>query len=87
MLFPLGKIVATKGVLDTIPMNEILDSLNRHVNGDWGNLCQEDKDLNDGAVVHGGRILSSYVSSHGDEFWIITEADRSVTTILLPNEY
>jgi hypothetical protein len=60
--------------------------LSRHVMGDWGDLNDAGKKVNDHAAEHGGRILSAYVEG-GVEFWIITEADRSVTTILLPHDY
>ena len=63
--------------------------LNRHVSGDWGELCEEDKELNDQALHDGNRILSAYETSAGytRKIWVITEADRSVTTLLLPEEY
>jgi hypothetical protein len=86
--FELGQIVATPGALaflEGIPVNP-LDLITRHVCGDWGDLCQEDKDANDFAVVIGLRILSAYSPPEG-KLWVITEADRSVTTILLPEEY
>lgn len=62
--------------------------LARHARGDWGDLCEEDKGANDTAYRCGeGRILSSYKTKTGEKIWIITEADRSATTILLPEEY
>lgn len=61
--------------------------LERHVRGDWGDLCAEDVAENEYAVAHGLRILSSYTTSAGDRIWLITEADRSATTFLLPDEY
>jgi len=61
--------------------------LERHVCGDWGDLCAEDVAENEYAVAHGLRILSSYTTSAGDRIWLITEADRSATTFLLPDEY
>jgi hypothetical protein len=62
------------------------DLLRRHVRGDWGDLDLADKAANETALKHGGRILSAY-DTQGGRLWIITEADRSVTTILLPEEY
>lgn len=59
-------------------------ALNRHLSGDWGDLCPEDRDANDRALREGTRLLSSYSSSEGETFWIITEWDRSATTVLLP---
>ena len=61
--------------------------LQRHVAGDWGEVCAEDKQSNDHALVEGTRILSAYRAADGTKFWIITEADRSVTTVLLPEDY
>jgi hypothetical protein len=88
-LFVLGRIVSTPGALSLFEKHEdasMQRCLLNHQFGDWGELCPEDKESNDNAVKHGGRILSSYIV--GDQkVWIITEADRSVTTILLPSEY
>jgi hypothetical protein len=56
-------------------------------NGDWGDLDEEDKRENEFSLQHGFRIFSSYILSSGDKLWVITEADRSVTTLLLPDEY
>jgi hypothetical protein len=86
--FPLGHLVATPGalaLLDRIAINAT-ELIQRHQNGDWGNIPPEDAELNEQSIVNGSRILSSY--QFGDErIWIITEADRSATTLLLPNEY
>jgi hypothetical protein len=81
----LTRIVMTRGV-EEFPEDFVKSCLNRHSNQDWGDLCSEDKKANDNAVKHGGRVLSSY-ELRGDKLWIITEADRSVTTILTPDEY
>ena len=88
-LFKLGQVVATPGALDAMEYVEALPKklLRRHVTGDWGNLCQEDRDENDFSVKHGFRILSAYKLDTDMPIWIITEADRSVTTLLLPSEY
>lgn len=85
--FPLGQLVATPNALDHITHDDIMAALQRHVAGDWGDVCAEDKQSNDDAVAEGMRILSAYRAANGTKFWIITEADRSVTTILLPEDY
>ncbi len=84
-LFPLGRIVATPGALD-LDVN-FYPYLHRHQCGDWGDLGEEDKTENDFSVAHDLRILSAYRTPSGAKFWIITEADRSATTVLLPSEY
>ena len=85
--FPLGKMVATPNALASIPNEEILNALSRHVRGDWGTLDAEDLQSNERALQFGGRLFSSYLSSQDVKFWIITECDRSVTTVLLPEDY
>jgi hypothetical protein len=84
---PLGQLVATPTALANITQEDITVALRRHVMGDWGDVCAEDKLLNDRALVEGTRILSAYHAANGTKFWIITEADRSVTTMLLPEDY
>ena len=84
---PLGQIVATPNALAQITQEEITAALLRHVVGDWGDLCAEDKQVNDRALVEGTRILSVYRAANGTKFWIITEHDRRTTTILLPEDY
>lgn len=88
-LFPLGQIVATPGALRALQRAEQAPAefLARHRRGDWGELNDEDKAENDFSVQHGFRILSVYTTSAGDKLWLITEADRSSTTVLLPREY
>ena len=87
--FPLGRVVATPGALRALERAEQLPAefLDRHVNGDWGEVPEADKQENEFSVEHGFRILSAYTTSAGEKIWIITEADRSYTTILLPSEY
>jgi hypothetical protein len=87
--FPLGRVVATPGALSALEKAEQLPAefLDRHVNGDWGDVPEADKQENELSVEQGFRILSAYTTSAGDKIWIITEADRSYTTILLPSEY
>lgn len=83
----LGEVYVTPGVIENVSKEDINKALDRHKKGDWGDVCQEDWELNNEALEMGYRILSSYTSSNGIKFWIITEADRSTTTILLPEEY
>ncbi|MBF7687698.1 hypothetical protein [Acinetobacter rathckeae] len=87
-LFALGEIVATANVLTYANQHglDLLKLLNRHQHGDWGDLCDEDKASNEAALTQPLRILSSYLE-HGEKVWIITEADRSMTTILLAQDY
>ena len=93
--FNLGQTVATPGALAALQdSNEsALPFLQRHQSGDWGEICEDDKKLNDEAISHEGnpdqqqRVLSAYRTAKNEKLWIITEWDRSVTTILLPDEY
>lgn len=83
---PLGEIVITANASLQLMTEEVLTALSRHRSGDWGDLCPEDIQANEEALMEGGRLLSAYGSGH-DRFWIITEADRSVTTVLMPDDY
>ena len=85
--FQLGHLVATPNALERIPNEEIIQGLKRHAACDWGTLDAEDLKSNDRALAHGGRLFSRYHSTQSVKFWIITEADRSVTTVLLPEDY
>ena len=85
--FRSGEIVATPGVLNAVSSNEITASLRRHLQGDWGELDPEDIRANNRALETEGRLVSAYTTAEGTKFWIITEADRFTTTILLPSEY
>lgn len=85
--FPLGQIVATPNALAHITQDDIMAALLRHVVGDWGDVCAEDKQVNDRAMVDGMRVLSAYRAANCTKFWIITEAGRAITTILLPEDY
>ncbi len=89
MKFPLGHIVATPGALEAFRASgeDVLDYLERHLSGDWGEVCTEDKLENERSLVNGWRILSAYTLSNGTKIWIITEADRSSTCVLLPEDY
>ncbi len=88
-LFLVGRIVATPGALRALECaaQSPATFLDRHVSGDWGEVCNEDKQANNEALEKGFRILSAYRTRTGTKLWIITEADRSATTILLPKEY
>lgn len=87
-MFPVGQVYLTRGVLDQLHNSSaVLTALWRHAAGDWGEVCAEDKELNDRALIDGTRLLSAYVAEDGTRFWVITEADRSATTVLLPEEY
>ncbi len=93
--FELGRVLMTRGINDMVAESadfakHVLDSLKRHTRGDWGDMCQEDKKANDVAVALGdgaGRLFSAYNHQGLPKVWIITEADRSATTILFPDEY
>ena len=87
-LFKIGKVVATPGALQFCEANKInpLLLLGRHIAGDWGDLDSADVAANVHAVQHDLRILSSYKIEVG-KVWVITEADRSSTCVLLPDEY
>jgi len=85
--FPMGRMVITPNALRSLEPADVWESLKRHANGDWGDVCDTDRDLNDEALFCEARILSRYVDRSGVCFWIITEWDRSQTTILLPADY
>jgi len=87
LLFPLGGTVITDGASTALSGDEIIDALHRHQTGDFGTVSASDRNSNNAAIKEGDRILSKYRSLTGNEFWIITEHDRSVTTVLLPEEY
>ena len=84
--FQSGTVVATVGALQIADNHAILELLRRHLSGDWGDLSEDDKKANEHAVTHGERILSSY-RVKGEKLWVLTEADRSATTVLTPGEY
>jgi hypothetical protein len=87
--FPLGQVVVTPGALEALAEanTSARPYLERHQGGDWGDLCPEDRKVNAEALRKGYRLLSSYILPTQKKIWIITEADRSVTTVLLPTEY
>ena len=88
-LFPLGQLVATPGAIEALRAAGLdpLDLLGRHSHGDWGEVGADARRANDRAVREGARLLSAYTLPTGVRLWIITEADRSATTFLLPEEY
>lgn len=84
--FPLGRLVITANAAARLAGDEVADAIARHARGDWGDLSRADAAENDLALRDGSRLLSAY--GRGDRrFWIITEADRSITTVLLPDDY
>ncbi len=87
--FPHGRCVATRAAIDaTIESGEDLCSfVRRHHGGDWGEICDEDAQANEDAPTDGSRLLSAYFTKNNTKLYVITEADRSVTTVLLADEY
>ena len=87
--FPLGQVVATPGALEALAASGQSPDyfLDRHVSGDWGVVGPEDQRLNDEALRDGSRLLSVYKTLRGAKLWVLTEGDRSSTSLLLPDEY
>lgn len=85
--FRLGHIVSTPNALERLTQDDILMGIKRHQAGDWGDVGEEDRKENELSLQKGFRLLSVYHAASGVKFWIITEADRSVTTVLLPEDY
>lgn len=85
--FSCGRLCATPAVLESVSRWELLQLLVRHLSGDWGDICEQDAKANEDALRYGNRIISWYNASTDDRIMIITEADRSATTILLADEY
>ena len=90
--FDSGKVVVTRGIHVFMEENNqfalhVHHSLARHLSGDWGDVCKDDQSTNEEALLDGYRLFSAYKREGMPPIWIITEADRSVTTILLPDEY
>jgi hypothetical protein len=83
----LGRTVITANAMVTLDHDSVQDALRRHAVGDWGDLSPEDRQENDLSARAGFRILSAYTDTRGTKFWIITETDRSATTVLLPEDY
>jgi len=85
--FRLGSVCVTRGAAEVLYEEDIRNAVGRHARRDWGDVCAADWDRNDRSLEEGCRLLSAYRSRAGIPFWVITEADRSVTTVLLPEEY
>jgi hypothetical protein len=85
--FELGRLVTTSGVRETLEPCDVITAFCRHATGDWGKLPEHDLAENELALATEGRLFSEYYSRRGVKFWVITESDRSVTTVLLPSEY
>lgn len=85
--FDPGRLMITASAKETLPSSGVGAAIDRHLHGDWGDVCGSDKRLNDDALKNGGRLLSVYHTKDGVTFWIITEADHSATTVLLPSDY
>jgi hypothetical protein len=87
--FQLGKIVATPGAIECLQVSgqDGSEFIRRHVQGDFGKLDADDVQTNLEAISYGGRVFSAYTTLNGRDIWVITEADRSVTTLLLPDDY
>jgi len=88
----MGQLAFTCGVNDKVANSEafsrfVRESIGRHANGDWGDLCDEDKQANEAAVKNGSRLFSAYEHQGLPKIWVITEGDRSATTVLFPDEY
>lgn len=85
--FSPGMICSLPEAARKIPMEERIKALQRHLLCDWGDVSEQDRRANNAALLNGSRIISCYQTKDGTRFWILTEADRSVTTVLLPQEY
>lgn len=83
----LGSVLITPNAMSKLSNADVLSAISRHARGDWGVVNAEDKLANERALIEESRLLSSYRSLSGVKFWIITEADRSATTVLLPEDY
>ena len=85
--FKLGKVLATPGALNALSAvnQQPFVYLSRHVSGDWGDVCPEDAEENELSLQNGYRLLSAYMLDNKTKLWIITDADRSATTLLLPD--
>lgn len=85
--FPFGLVLITANADHVLSRTDILTALQRHRVGDWGDLCEADRAENELALKEGSRLFSVYHSAAGTKFYVITEADRSATTVLLPEDY
>jgi hypothetical protein len=85
--FPLGRVVVTANANNILAAEDISVAIDRHKSCDWGEVAEPDRRANDNAIKRGDRVLSEYTGSGGDKFWVITEADRSYTTVMMPDDY
>ena len=85
--FRLGKIVSTPNALDQLTQEDILLAIGRHQAGDWGDVSEDDRAANELALIEGRRLWSVYHAGNGVKFWLITEANRSHTSVLMPEDY
>ena len=85
--FPLGQTVITANAKAVLPELDVVLALQRHQNGDWGDVDCHDRQMNEDGLRNGDRLFSVYHTTGGLKFWIITEWDRAVTTVLLPEDY
>jgi len=85
--FRLGKIVSTPNALEQLTQDDILRAIGRHQAGDWGDVSEDDRTRNESSLNQGLRLWSVYHAGDGTKFWLITEANRSVTTVLMPEDY
>ncbi len=85
--FELGQVVITRTALAVLPLPEVTAALDRHSQGDWGDVTTDDWEANDQALEFEDRLLSVYHTTGGLKFWVITDADRLGTTVLLPEDY
>ncbi len=85
--FRLGRIVSTPNALEHLTQADILSGIQRHQAGDWGDVNEHDRKENELSLKEGFRLWSVYHAANGMKFWLITEADRSFTTVLLPEDY
>jgi hypothetical protein len=85
--FRIGRIVATPNALSRLTQDDILTAIRRHQSGEWGDLDEHDRDENELSLKEGFRLFSVYHAVCGDKFYVITEADRSITTLLMPEDY
>ena len=85
--FPLGQLVITTPASEALSPEDVAHALARHSRGDWGDVVEDDRAANEAGLADGYRLFSVYHDRHGVGFWVITEADRSATTVLLPDDY
>ena len=85
--FRLGKIVSTPNALEKLTQDDILRAIGRHQAGDWGDVSEDDRAKNELALNQGLRLWSVYHATNGAKFWLITEGNRSATTVLMPEDY